>query len=381
MQPDDETTSTSGSGGQKSRLGTKNPSSRMFWNDLDGDPELNACSLAAQGLWAVHMLPIAARCAARPGYVEVPGKPCDRAHLAESLAGVVGKPAAELEPLIAELVATKTAGIDRRKVLFCRRMVRDHALSLKRSKAGTRGADATHGKKTENEDLPRQPAGNSAGKRTGNTRGNGAGNRSGPSILQSSVLQESYSAAPSPGTASEPVDDRRAAPDLIDEGEKARAGFDVERAGLLACDIAGLDRGRARDDRKVVEAWIARGWNIDTQIEPAIRAAAARTRYVAPQSLNYFTAIIEEFVTAIGHRPVAAGRSTVATAPAPRHGGVSWEKLLSDYRVALDRQDPDSPARRKPFWHAESWGPRPDESGCDAPRELLVKYRFRQADA
>lgn len=365
-------------------IGRKNPSSIVYWDDIFNDRALRACSHAAAGLWLRDMLPIAASCESRPGYVIVEGKPSKVEDLAETLAGIVGKPADELRPLIAELVATKVVGIDRGYV-FNRRMVKAHGVSGKRSGAGKKGAEATHGKKRESQSLPGKPTGNVddnvSGNGAGKDVGDGVSKTASPSYLQPSYLQESPGAASSPDPARDgDGSDRRAAPDSQNGEEVDGLAFDAGRAGLLACRLSGVDAGRADKDRLEVEGWLRRGWHIDTQIEPAIRAAAARPDYAPPTSLKYFTPIIAEFVDGVGSRPVSAAR---ASAPQASSGaspyGRPWDKIVGDYKTQKAAFDAGTRPTR-PFWIGD-WGPRPDESGAHVPREILIKHGFRSADA
>lgn len=361
-------------------IGRKNPSSTVFWDDIYNDKALKACSFAARGLWLQVMLPLAASCESDPGYVIVEGMPSKIDDLPETLARAAGGGTAdEIKDLVAELVAKKVVGIDRGYV-FNRRMVEAHGLSGKRSRAGQAGAASTHGKNKINADLPRQNAGKVSGKepgtKPGSADGNDAGKSPSSSYLHSSVLQESpTSAASSPLPAREAADteEGRAAPDDSDDGgEENGTAFDVARAGVMACELGGLDRARATTDSIVVEGWLRRGWHLETQIEPAIRGTAARPDYKPPQSLKYFTPIIEEFVAAIGHRPVSPGRSS---APVLKSAdGQPWDHRVGGY--ARDQ----AAGKQRILW-LNDWGPRPDQSGCWAPRKVLIKHGFRSADA
>lgn len=100
-----------------------NPATRLFWNDLEGEAGLKMCSLAAQGLWAVRMLPIMARAG---GYLAIVGKGLTDAAM---LATAIGRPAAEIEPLLAELETWDVFSRDRARTPYNRRMVRAHKLS------------------------------------------------------------------------------------------------------------------------------------------------------------------------------------------------------------------------------------------------------------
>lgn len=122
----------------------KNPSTTFYFNDWENDDKLKACSLAAQGLW-MRLLCIAARSPER-GIVQIGdlnlSLPDGLAHLALA----VGRPLEEIAPLIDELVSSGAASVDRKKRIYNRRMVALAKLSAVRSKAGKKGAEATHGK-------------------------------------------------------------------------------------------------------------------------------------------------------------------------------------------------------------------------------------------
>jgi hypothetical protein len=132
----------------------KNPSSTWYFNDWENDPALKACSLAAQGLWK-RLLCIAAR-SPEHGVVQIEGRTSSLPEGLPHIAAVVGRTPEEIAPLIDELLSSGTASRDRKKRIYCRRMVRAVGLSAKRAVSGKLGADATHGKKTGKEDLPRQ---------------------------------------------------------------------------------------------------------------------------------------------------------------------------------------------------------------------------------
>lgn len=139
----------------------KNPSATWYFNDWENDPALKACSLAAQGLWK-RLICIAAR-SPEHGVVQIEGLTSSLPDGLPHIAAVVGRTPEEIAPLIDELISSGTASRDRRKRLYCRKMVRAAALSLKRSESGKLGAQSTHGKKTGNDGLPRQKSGKPRG--------------------------------------------------------------------------------------------------------------------------------------------------------------------------------------------------------------------------
>lgn len=95
-------------------------STRWFWSDWMSDPGLRACGYAARGLWK-DMLCIAGSNKGKDyGCVMLNGKTLDAAGLAKMTGGA----SAEVESLIAELEKHGVFSRDRRKVIYCRRMVR-----------------------------------------------------------------------------------------------------------------------------------------------------------------------------------------------------------------------------------------------------------------
>ena len=135
----------------------KNPSTKWYFNDWDGDNNLKACSLAAQGLW-MRMLCIAAR-SPEPGVVQIGDQPLKHPDGLAPLALAVGRPFEEIAPLIDELLRFGVADRDRSGRLKNRRMVRDVERSAKMARNGAKGAAVTHGKHERNEGLPSKPRG------------------------------------------------------------------------------------------------------------------------------------------------------------------------------------------------------------------------------
>lgn len=125
----------------------KNPSTLIFWNDLENDERLKTCSLAAKGLWTVHMLAIAAR-SSEPGKVIIGDHPCRMDDdLPKLLARVAGESPADIAELLAELVASGTASVDDKGRICNRRMVREDEIRQARSRAGKGGAAVTNAKR------------------------------------------------------------------------------------------------------------------------------------------------------------------------------------------------------------------------------------------
>lgn len=99
------------------------PSSDFYWADWENEPTLKLASLAAQGLWV--------RICARAHHSPVRGYALNPDGSTPSLsdwATLVGKPAAELEPLIAELQARTVCDVDEETgAIVCRRMLKEEA--------------------------------------------------------------------------------------------------------------------------------------------------------------------------------------------------------------------------------------------------------------
>lgn len=121
-----------------------NPQSTFWWNDWENDLALKACSLQAQGLW-MRMLCIAAK--ADPyGYVLIEG----RTPSLGALANVVGRPEAEVTPLIEELERNGVFSRDTKQRIFSRRLVRDAKRSAEARKHGKKGGNPNLRKTKEN---------------------------------------------------------------------------------------------------------------------------------------------------------------------------------------------------------------------------------------
>lgn len=102
-----------------------------------GDEALMSCSLAAQGLW-IKMLCRMSK-SARIGYLTVGGKKPTN----EQLSNMLGHSFAELEPLLTELQEAGVFSVSDDQIIFSRKMVRDHAKSIRCSDAGKKGGNPT----------------------------------------------------------------------------------------------------------------------------------------------------------------------------------------------------------------------------------------------
>jgi hypothetical protein len=167
-------------------LNAKNPSSLVYWNDLENDDKLRACSLAAKGLWACHLLPIAKR-SVMSGVVIIGDHPSrwDR-DLPALLARMVGETPEVVAGLLAELVTSGAASVDNMGRIFNRRMVRDAKVSAERSRAGRKGASVTN--------ASRQTGRQKSGKGVGNDLGKGSGNDAGKQVGKTPATESEVSA-------------------------------------------------------------------------------------------------------------------------------------------------------------------------------------------
>ncbi len=153
----------------------QNPSTLVFWNDLENDEQLRTCSLAAKGLWDHHMLPIAAR-SVEHGVVLIGDHPCKvAADLPKLLARVAGESPGVIAELLRELVDSGAASVDEHGRAYNRRMVREETIRKARSAAGKKGAEATNAANLDR----RQKSGKHPGKGGGKHSGKDIGKRSG----------------------------------------------------------------------------------------------------------------------------------------------------------------------------------------------------------
>lgn len=107
----------------------KQPWFKFYTRDWMSDEALNSCSLAAQGAW-MRMLCLMHR--AEPyGHLTINGKrPAD-----EKLAPALGVPVELLRGLLVELREAGVSSVSNGGVIYSRRMVREAAISEKRTKA------------------------------------------------------------------------------------------------------------------------------------------------------------------------------------------------------------------------------------------------------
>jgi len=118
----------------------KSRNQRMAWfkffpSDFLSDPALRLCGIAAQGLW-VHCL-CHMHLSERRGYLLINGKSIQPTQLAR----IVGESPSVIEALLAELEGAGVFSRDESGVIFCRRMVRDHAYMERQRELGRKGGN------------------------------------------------------------------------------------------------------------------------------------------------------------------------------------------------------------------------------------------------
>lgn len=95
-------------------------STRWYFTDWMSDPALRACGYAARGLW-IDLLSIAAANKGRDhGFVMLAGRKLE----VDDIARMTNGAAETVEPLLAELKLKGVCSVDRRGIVYCRRMVR-----------------------------------------------------------------------------------------------------------------------------------------------------------------------------------------------------------------------------------------------------------------
>lgn len=120
-----------------------NPWGRFFWNDWEQEPSLRLSSLAAQGLW-MRLLCLAAK--SDPiGYLTLAG----RALNLDDLSILIGRPGAELAPLMDELERNGVFSRDAKGRIYSRRLVRDTKSHAEAKKFGKLGGNPSLSNQTE----------------------------------------------------------------------------------------------------------------------------------------------------------------------------------------------------------------------------------------
>lgn len=232
-----------------------------FWDRWAADLGVRKLSPAARGVW-IDLLVFAA--AGTPtGYVT---DRKGRSIPLDEIARFTNCPIQELPKLLDEIAEKGVASRDRTGRLFNRFMVKESALSAKRSKAGKEGYKSLKNKKT-----PVLPEANSPAKQ-------GEGKGLDPPLVHSEGLEGSGA-----GTA--------------------RAGALITEAAFVladqVCDALGWDRD---DIRRVgvpyeTQKWVTAGWDAGLCVATVIRVAAGRDVV----RVRYF------------EKPIAAAHAQMAT--------------------------------------------------------------------
>lgn len=95
-------------------------STRWYFSDWLSDPALRACGYAARGLWKDMLCIAAANKGREYGFVTLNGRPLDAVGIAKQTGGTGPQVAA----LLIELERNGVFSRDKRKAIYCRRMVR-----------------------------------------------------------------------------------------------------------------------------------------------------------------------------------------------------------------------------------------------------------------
>ena len=115
----------------------KNPSTRLYWNDVKTDEQLALCSMSAQGLWW-RMMAIMANAG---GYLKIDGKPVAICLLAR----LTGQDRRNTGRWVANLEKHGIFSRDEEGTIFCRRMVRAHRMRPKSAPKTPREHEAQPG--------------------------------------------------------------------------------------------------------------------------------------------------------------------------------------------------------------------------------------------
>lgn len=108
---------------------------KFYPSDWQSEPSLRVCTLAARGLW-IEMLCLMHKADPR-GYLLLADQPITESQLA----GLVGRPPAEVAKLVAELEAARVFSRDAAGVIFSRRMCRDERKAAEDKANGSKGGN------------------------------------------------------------------------------------------------------------------------------------------------------------------------------------------------------------------------------------------------
>ena len=187
-------------------------STQWFWSDWSGDKAVRSLTPAERGLW-IDLIALASD-GVPVGYVsDTRGDPVP----VEQIARFANCSAGEASSLIDGILKKGAASRDRSGRLFCRRMVRDYELSVKRRRAGSIGAASTKLKWQAFSGLPQHLPGHVPRQ---------TGTRALPSKITTTSLDaareeppvdnsSTASAAPPAGSAGKPVKTTVVSPELL----------------------------------------------------------------------------------------------------------------------------------------------------------------------
>lgn len=95
-------------------------SARWYFPDWMSDPEVRSCSLGARGLWMDILCIAGVNRGKEHGFLLISGRKPTSADISR----ILGASVIEVETLLKEIVDRRVCSVDRRGVIYCRRMVR-----------------------------------------------------------------------------------------------------------------------------------------------------------------------------------------------------------------------------------------------------------------
>jgi len=308
--------------------------SKFFWADWQSDPALRACSLPARGLW-MEMLCIAA---GEGGYLARDGKPLP----AQTLAAIVGQPAAAVEALIAELEENRVFSRDRRGRIYSRRMVRECKHIEASRKGGKKGGavsrDSKKGIFAQSDHPLATPSAPISHK---------------PESKSQAPESMSHPAAPAAP---------RAAPEASPVAPLIRA------AEAMGTTLDALHRKPAwLVFGDTFATWLEEGCDAERDVWPTLARLALKRRKI-PASPAYFTQAVRE------------ARDKRRESPGPASHTIGAPYLASTALVAPAFVTAEQWAERARVFHihglwSRRWGPKPGEPGCVALQESGISYQ------
>ena len=306
---------------------TANPWDKWFWSDWENDPGLKLCSLAAQGIW-MRMLCVMAKSNPK-GYLRVADEDCSP----EDIASLVGRPIDEVEALLTELEKQKVFSRDRSGCIYNRRMIRSEKKAKTARKNGKSGGNPTLCKTMENPASDNQNSERALSNLSG-------------------IKPEAISHKPEASLNGHEENGSHEQLTTIALGEKCLEIFGMPKSQFMS-HFGPLNDLRAYPCS-------------DEEILQAAKRIAERPGF------------------SLKGNPIAllakAGRDEIDkirndAARERRQDGGSPE-----YRTAadIDREKWDRRVRRfqqVDFW-VDSWGPKPNEPGCEAPPDILAEFGY-----